>query len=74
MTNWKQSKYPSGTSVKVILLNKKKPIDGTLLTEYDSKAIDLNIPEIKLANGKTVYGYECWWIPVNEISEEVKID
>jgi hypothetical protein len=28
-------------------------------------------PTIKLDNGKTVYGYECWWGPEEKVKEMI---
>lgn len=37
--------------------------------EGDTLPPDFPIPNptIKLDNGKTVYGYECWWAPEEQI-------
>ena len=65
--SWKQSKYPKGSRVRVFLLNKDEH-NGILLTNFNENSYKNKTPEIQLENGKIVYGYECWWIPENEIN------
>jgi hypothetical protein len=42
---------------------------------YEGDTIPPNFPipnpTIKLDNGKTVYGYECWWGPEEKVREMI---
>lgn len=45
---------------------------GTLINdiEIDANSKEITYPKIELDNGKILYGYECWWIPVDEVQGE----
>ena len=67
MIDWKQRKYPVGTKVMVTDAAKNEILgEGTLLTAYDLDSEDNVMPKIEMPSGKVLFGYECWWIPVDE--------
>ena len=35
-----------------------------LVTSSDGGALELHTPEIRMLDGRTLYGFECWWIAV----------
>ena len=69
MLDWKQKSYPKNTPVKVVFTGKKRILNGTLLTPYDCRKVNNQMPKIKLTSGKIIFGYDCWWIPVNETKD-----
>lgn len=64
--DWKCKKYPENTPVKVVIVGKKRTLNGLLLTPYDATKVNNPMPKIRLTSGKIIYGYDCWWIPTNE--------
>lgn len=66
MMDWRRKYYPKGTPVKVTSANHKLLGTGILLTDYRADSIKNDMPKIRMPQGKIYYGYECWWIPVNE--------
>ena len=70
---WKQRAYPAGTRITGFDLDGNR-IHGELLTAYDLDSNKNQIPRIRLDNGKTISGYECWWIPVDEVSVSMRTD
>ncbi len=67
--HWKHPKYPAGSEVVVHDVDNMPLGKGVLLTDFEQDA-DNEMPAIKLADDRIIYGYECWWIPVREIQEE----
>lgn len=45
--------------VNVVFPDGSGPFRGTLLTRWPN-----DMPKIRLDSGRVVYGYECWWLPV----------
>ena len=43
-----------------------KPSD----VEVRKKIYSLDMPKFRMANGKTIYGCECWWITLKEIEKD----
>ncbi len=66
--SWKQRAYPAGSRVIVLDLDGNR-MTGELLTAYDLDSHDNEMPRIRRDDGKEVFGYECWWIPVDEVCE-----
>ena len=64
--DWNKRKYPKGTRIKVIYLNKTTG-EGELLMDYDLDDENGEIPRIKMDSGEILYGSECWWIPCEEV-------
>mgnify|MGYP001607913338 FL=1 len=67
-SDWRQRSYPVGTRVIVLDLDGNR-MGGELLTAYDSDSRDNKIPRIRSDDGKEWFGYECWWIPIDELCE-----
>lgn len=73
-------KPPVGTKVRVFIAHegKMKYIGvGTIVGYEDVYFEDLgvtveNIPKIQLGSGKILYGYECWWITLEEAKRAEK--
>lgn len=70
MSDWKKTKYPKGTEVHVNLVDDNSLAIGHLLNDYDED--DSVMPYIELTDGRKVYGYECFWIPVEEVPEDIR--
>jgi hypothetical protein len=66
--DWKEPSHSAGSDVKVSVIGEEEKgfQDGVLLNDYDANDEDQAIPEIRLADGQIVTGYECWWIPASE--------
>lgn len=53
-----------------------KKLDPLLPEEFDEvefrRAVKDNLsnPRIKLDNGKMIWGYECWWSPLEDVNME----
>jgi hypothetical protein len=71
---WSRLIYGPGTRIRIVRDNRDEP--GILLTFYDAhpnwwgQKIDMlwKSPRLMLcASQKKLYGYECWWIPVEEL-------
>jgi len=64
----KTKKYNKGTKVKVVLCDENETItEGILQNDYDTEnPMNSKMPKILLKDGTFVFGYECWWIPVEE--------
>jgi hypothetical protein len=70
--DWNSKHFPAGTRVIVFDLDNKPLGTGTMVHSYTVGSDENAMPEIVLANGKTVMGYECWWIPEEEAREVEK--
>ena len=67
-SGWKQRTYPAGARITGFDLDGNR-IHGELLTAYDLDSYENEMPRIRLDNDKEVFGYECWWIPVDEVCD-----
>ena len=72
--DWKQRVHHIGTRVRVILINETVERSGELLTAFNLDKSNNAHPRILLDSGQTVLGYECWWIPVDEICFSMTTD
>lgn len=45
------------------LVNNKLMVEG----------VPLSTVEIALDSGETIFGYECWWVPISSIKDRFKI-
>ena len=60
----KTRKFKFGEKARIIINDTR--VTGTLVGLTES-----GIPKFKLEDGKIVYGYECWWIPL-DLAEQVE--
>lgn len=64
MEDWKVKEHLKGTKVKVYNTFKEYLGIGKLVYDYTQDTDQM--PEIEMPDGKVLFGYECWWIPVSE--------
>lgn len=66
----------AGMRVSVIVVDDDVKVEGTITTveplivEETCYVLSEHFPTIKLDDGRTVNGMECFWYPVNEGSEK----
>ena len=63
----KERKLCIGEKARVILEDEKHV--GTLISL--GKRLTKGMPEFELEDGRRVWGYECWWLPL-DIAEEAE--
>lgn len=85
MSQWSDQYWPAGTLVRVLECladGETRYIgEGELVFDFDPADEDTNSltveelfensPTIKMPDGRTVRGYQCWWIPV-EVVEDIE--
>lgn len=41
-------------------------------TYVGEETISFEVPKFKTVDGRIVYGYQCWWIPIIEVEKAEK--